>query len=136
MIFVDTSFWVALSLVGDSRRDDATRLLREHANEGWTTTTLVRGETWTVLLRRRLTHRGATSFLDRLDRSPRVTVLHVDEKLEEEALGWLRRHDERPYSHVDATSFAVMRSLGIGRALAFDGHFSAAGFVELRATRA
>lgn len=136
MIFVDTSFWVALSLVGDSRRADAARLLREYANEGWTTTTLVRGETWTVLLRRRLTHRGATSFLDRLERSPRVTVLHVDEEIDAEAIDWLRRHDERPYSHVDATSFAVMRSLGITRALAFDGDFSAAGFVELRPTRA
>ena len=135
MIFADTSFWVALNLTRDTRRDDATRLLREHANEGWTTTTLVRGETWTML-RRKSSHAEAARFLAFLDRSPRVTVIHVDEKTDAEAIEWLRRHDERPYSHVDATSFAVMRSLGIGRALAFDGAFSAAGFVELRATRA
>ncbi len=36
------------------------------------------------------------------------------------------------HSYVDATSFAVMRHLGISDALAFDGDFSAAGFVELR----
>lgn len=46
---------------------------------------------------------------------------------------WLRQHDEREYSFVDATSFAFMRQEGIDRALAFDGDFSAAGFVELRA---
>jgi hypothetical protein len=46
--------------------------------------------------------------------------------------GWLRHHDERPCSFVDATSFALMRSLGIREALAFDGVFAAAGFVELR----
>lgn len=43
-----------------------------------------------------------------------------------------RTHDERPYSFVDATSFALMRSLKIRQALAFDGDFTAAGFVELR----
>ena len=54
------------------------------------------------------------------------------EPLEEEALRWLRRHDEREYSFVDATSFAVMRARRIGEALAFDGDFSAVGFRELR----
>jgi predicted nucleic acid-binding protein len=48
------------------------------------------------------------------------------------ALRWLRRHDEREYSFVDATSFALMRSLRVREALAFDGDFTAAGFLELR----
>jgi predicted nucleic acid-binding protein len=33
---------------------------------------------------------------------------------------------------VAATSFVVMRAMGIDRALAYDGDFAAAGFVELR----
>jgi predicted nucleic acid-binding protein len=56
-------------------------------------------------------------------------------EVEEDALRWLRRHDERDYSFVDATSFATMRSMRIRRALAFDGDFEAAGFQELRAAR-
>jgi predicted nucleic acid-binding protein len=36
-------------------------------------------------------------------------------------------------SFVDATSFAVMRRRRIREALAFDGDFNAAGFVEVRA---
>jgi predicted nucleic acid-binding protein len=47
----------------------------------------------------------------------------------------LRQHDERKYSFVDATSFALMASEGIHEALAFDGDFTAAGFVELRAQK-
>ena len=81
---------------------------------------------------RRRDHRTAVAFLDRLERS-RLNIAFVSEKLEAEALRWLRRHDEREYSFVDATSFALMRSLRVKRALAFDGVFAAAGFTELRA---
>ncbi|MDE3074909.1 MAG: hypothetical protein KGJ86_05725 [Chloroflexota bacterium] len=56
----------------------------------------------------------------------------VSEELEGEALRWLRRHDEREYSFVDATSLATMRALRAQDALAFDGDFSAAWFHELR----
>jgi uncharacterized protein len=58
--------------------------------------------------------------------------MQVADSVEAAALTWLRSHDERQYSFVDATSFAVMRAMGINRALAFDGDFAAAGFVELR----
>jgi predicted nucleic acid-binding protein len=52
--------------------------------------------------------------------------------LEGKAWVWLRRHDERPYSFVDATSFQVMRERRLREALAFDQDFTAAGFTELR----
>jgi predicted nucleic acid-binding protein len=92
----------------------------------------VRGETWTFLHRKE-GHRRAVAFFDMLATSARVEVVPVSEELEAQALRWLRRHDEREYSFVDATSFALMKSLRIKRALAFDGDFEAAGFVELRA---
>ncbi|MFM9053348.1 MAG: type II toxin-antitoxin system VapC family toxin, partial [Solirubrobacterales bacterium] len=57
---------------------------------------------------------------------------HLPEDQEERAFTWLRRHDERPYSFVDATSFAFMEENGISEALSFDGDFAAAGFTELR----
>ncbi len=131
MIFADTSFWIALRNRRDSHHDEATSLLELHGAASFITSNHVRGETWTYL-RRKAGHRSAVDFLDALEESPRVEIVAVDQAQEAEALRWLRQHDERKYSFVDATSFVLMRSLGLSEALAFDGDFAAAGFVELR----
>ncbi len=131
MIFVDTSFWIALRNRRDAMHDQARALRDRHGDEPLVTTNHVRGESATFL-RRRVGHGAAVDLLDVLERSPRVQVVQVPEPLENEALQWLRRRDEREYSYVDATSFALMRARRMRRALAFDGDFSAAGFEELR----
>lgn len=132
MIFVDTSFWIALRNRRDAHHDHARRLLKVYADGHLITTNHVRGETWTYL-RRRSGHAAAVSFLDSLAASRRVGVVQVSMAVEQEALSWLRQRGEREYSFVDATSFAAMQAGRISSALAFDGDFSAAGFVELRA---
>lgn len=131
MTFVDTSFWVALFFERDAHHQEAESL--------WTgrggpllSTNHVLGETWTFLRRRR-GHADAVRVADALSASPRLAVLRVEEAAEDEAWEWLHRHDEREYSFVDATSFAVMRRRRLRDALAFDGDFAAAGFVEVRA---
>jgi uncharacterized protein len=128
--FVDTSFWVALQY----RRDSSHEIARAMWGSGpgaLVTTNHVLGETWTFL-RRRSGHGPALDFVERALRSPRLSIRHLDEEAEAEAWRWLRRHDEREYSFVDATSFALMRRLRLREALAFDGDFAAAGFVEVR----
>ena len=48
-----------------------------------------------------------------LPRSPgTLRVDFVPIQLEDEALRWLRQHDEREYLFVDVTSFAYMRCQG------------------------
>ena len=132
MIFVDTSFWAALYGRRDPRLAEASTLFRAHARRLLVTSNNVLGETWTLLLRR-AGRPNAVRFIDAIERTPRVAVQHVEEGLEAAAWMWLRRHDERDYSFVDATSFVFMRRHGIEEAFAFDEGFSAAGFVELRA---
>ena len=117
---------MTLTTLRPSRCSSGTR------TDHWSRRTSSGGESWTFL-RKRSWHAAAVSFLDALARTPRVQVRFLSRELEERALSWLRQHDEREYSFVDATSFAVMRSLRIQEALAFDGDFAAAGFVELRA---
>ena len=131
MIFVDTSFWVAVRNDRDGQHATADSLLAVIGDQPLITSNHVRGETWTFL-RRKVGHASAMGFLDLLRRSPRLQVVPIDDELEERAWSWLGQHDERSYSFVDATSFALMRSMKIKDALAFDGDFSAAGFRELR----
>lgn len=135
MKFVDTSWWIAWSLPEDARHGDALEmmhLLRER--EQMLATNLVVGETWTFL-RSRDGHRAAVGFIDRVEllvSAGKLLVHAVTGDEESRAWRWLRRHDERAYSFVDATSFEVMRARRLREALAFDNDFAAAGFVEVR----
>ena len=135
MKFVDTSWWVALALPSDSRHGDAQGMIHHIGSaERILTTNLVLGESWT-LLRRRDVHPVAVDFLNRIELlrlNGTLTVHWVTPEQEEKAWVWLRRHDERVYSFVDATSFEVMRDRRLREALAFDEDFAAAGFIELR----
>jgi predicted nucleic acid-binding protein len=128
--FVDTSFWVALFFDGDANHA-AARQLWEARPGPLLCTNHVLGETWTFTRRRR-GHADAVRVIDAVRGSRQVTVLRVDQASEDQAWEWLRRHDEREYSFVDATSFAVMRRRRLRQALAFDGDFAAAGFIEAR----
>jgi uncharacterized protein len=131
VIFVDSSYWIAQQLARDRNHEVAKALEASHAGGELVTTNDVVGETWTFL-RRKTGHGRAMTWLDRVLAS-RVKIERIESELEQQAWSWLRVHDERTYSFVDATSFAVMRKLRIDEALAFDGDFAAAGFTELRA---
>lgn len=98
------------------------------------TTNLVIGETWTFL-RRKDGHRTALAFLDRIDalqHQSKLALHRITIDQEDQAWAWLRKHHERSYSFVDATSFQVMRDRRLREALAFDQDFATAGFLELR----
>lgn len=130
MIFVDSSYWIAQVLPRDGRHEQAMAAARDHARARLVTSSAILGETWTYL-RRRAGHTLALRWLDLVLSEERIRVEPIDAALEGDAWAWLRTHDERPYSFVDATSFALMRKLRLTDALAFDGDFAAAGFNEL-----
>lgn len=128
MIFVDTSFWAALGNAADTQHTTARRLWASRPSVVLTSNHVL-GETWT-LLNRRCGHRAAV-VAAAIRHSAAVRIEHITPALEEEAWQWLTGRDEREYSFVDATSFALMRKKKIIDAYAFDSDFSAAGFVQL-----
>jgi uncharacterized protein len=132
VIFADSSFLIAYLIERDRNHEAAVKLYEQVAYQRVAITNHVRGETWTWL-RSKSRHERAVAFLDSVGKGDGyIEVAHIPEGIEDEALRWLRQHDEREYSFVDATSFAYMRAKRISEALAFDGDFAAAGFTELR----
>ena len=77
----------------------------------------------------RLGHTPAHEFLGRLRFSARVERVFVPEPWETEAESVLADFIDQDFSYVDAISFVVMRRLRLSTALAFDHHFSVAGFL-------
>ena len=131
-IFVDTGAWFALQVTDDRHHRRAREVFPKLLTRFRTlvTTNHVVGETYT-LLRTARGYAQARSFLDILDRSPRLERYFVRPDLEREALALLHRYSDRPFSFVDGTSFVVMRKERIHYAFAFDAHFSTAGFVRI-----
>lgn len=129
-LFVDTSYLIAALDPIDRNHEAAIELKEVLASTSPVTTNHVLGECWTFA-RRRYGHGAAVKLTDALRRGERYRVIHVERETEQAALEWLRGHDEREYSFVDAVSFELMREHNIIDALAFDSDFHAAGFRTL-----
>ena len=133
MIFVDTGAWYASEVEDDANHRTARRFLGELASGAYgvpLTTDYVLDETMT-LLRSRRGLASATSFCDKVRSSRSVKVAWVDEGLFDRGLGAFRKSEGRTWSFTDCTSFAIMHSLSVSRAFAFDRHFEEAGFEVL-----
>jgi hypothetical protein len=128
-VFVDTGAWLALADTGDGLHDAAIASYPTvlEAGSRLVTTNLVVAESYN-LIRRRLGHSPAMSFLESLRASPRLIKIYSDADTESAAEDILLRYDDQDFSFVDAVSFAVMQQEGIAEAFAFDRHFAAAGF--------
>ena len=129
-LFIDTSYLIAALSPKDRNHDAAIALRGELGKASPITTNHVVGESWTFA-RRRFGHATARDLVAGLRTSQRYRIVHVDQAIEDLAHEWLRNHDEREYSFVDATSFMVMRKHNTLDALAFDRDFEAAGFHAL-----
>ena len=133
-LFVDAGGWIALANADDQYHGRAAAAYPEflHVYRRLLTTTLVVAETF-IALRLGLGHAAAVRFLDLLEASPRIHRVPVERALEHEAEQILRQFRDQRFSYVDAVSCALVRSLGVTDALAFDQHFSTAGFVRVPA---
>lgn len=130
MIFVDTTYWIALCNKSDPLNMEAIELLEDHENDTFITTELVRGEVWDHLTRA-VGFLPARAFVEILDRSARTRVLTVSRAVQTEAMQWLHEHGAR-HTFVCATSYVIMRAMRIRRVLAFRASFEQAGFDCLR----
>lgn len=149
-ILVDTSAFVALLSTPDKNHTLANEQYRQltAARVPFLTTNHVLDETCTWLLyHARNGHRkalefgelvsGASALVGPIGAHSRrhiasgLSVIYSTPEIENRAWEIFRRYDTAGFSFTDCISFAVMQSLGISRAFAFDTHFDVAGFERL-----
>jgi uncharacterized protein len=124
-VFVDTSALYALLDEADRHHADASDALRRLVGTELVTHAYVIVETC-ALVGRRLPWRATERLVDGL--LPVIEVRPVDADLHGAAMGAYRGSASAAVSLVDHASFTLMRSLGIGRAFAYDDDFVREGF--------
>jgi len=127
-VFVDTSAFVALRNAAEAEHVRARAALSELLNEGAAlyTSNYVFAETYTALMVR-VGREEALEWGRRFRASGAIELVRVEDDLEGDAWEILERHDDKSWSYVDATSFALIEREGSGEAFAFDVHFDQRG---------
>lgn len=130
-VFVDTSGWVALFVDNDKYHRRTVSALEEIKNSKALiyTSDYVIDETITTILARG-SHKQSVLAGEALFTSKIIKVVHVCPDYLQNAWELYRKYKDKMFSFTDVTSFVIMKSLDIGKALAFDREFVQAG-VEL-----
>jgi len=127
-VFVDTSAFVALRNAAEAEHERARAALSELLTEGAAlyTSNYVFAETYTALMVR-VGREEAIEWGRRFRASGAIELVRVEDDVEGDAWEILERHDDKSWSYVDATSFALIEREGSGEAFAFDAHFDQRG---------
>jgi predicted nucleic acid-binding protein len=127
VIFVDTSFFVALLLPKDAHHSRAVQAIEDfegrRLSDVLLTTNNVVLETITVA-RYEGQHKEAVRAGELLYGGTMARLYRTTAEDEQEAFAYLRRHDDKKYSAVDCLSFVVMLKHGINEAFSFDDDFA------------
>ncbi|MGZ5323846.1 MAG: type II toxin-antitoxin system VapC family toxin [Solirubrobacterales bacterium] len=131
-VFLDTGAFVALRNRAEREHEPArqalSRLVVERAH--LFTSNYVFSETYTALLVR-VGRQEAIEWGRQFRAGEAVELIRVEEELEDEAWAMLESHPDKGWSHVDATSFALMEREGSSEALTFDRQFAQRGLQPL-----
>jgi predicted nucleic acid-binding protein len=130
MILVDTSAWLALADSND-RAHASMRALYGRLSQGEfgkaVTTNYIQAETLT-LVRRNLGVERAERMAEAFEKSRELRTFWIEPVHHHEAVQMMLRHGDKEWSVVDCSSFIVMKSLRIEKALTLDRDFAQAGF--------
>ena len=90
------------------------------------TSNYVFAETYTALMVR-VGRSEAIEWGRRFRDGGAIDLVYLDRTTEQRAWEILERHDDKRWSYVDATSFALIERDGASEAFAFDAHFAQRG---------
>ena len=132
MVFLDTSYALALSAPSDQFHAWALRLADEleAAKARLLTTRAVVLEIGNALARQRY-RAAAVVLLDALGHDPNVEIVALSEDLCGRAMALFRDRHDKEWGLIDCVSFVVMAERGVTKALTADEHFQQCGFRAL-----
>ena len=126
-VFIDTGYILALVNENDQQHAEALALSKRFDGHPVVVTHAVLLEIGNALSR--IDRDAAVQIIEDLRQSPGVTVEHLTPELFESAFALYRRYTDKQWGLVDCVSFVVMRRMQLKTALAFDRHFTQAGFL-------
>jgi uncharacterized protein len=122
-VFLDTGAFLALADGDDQYHSAATPVYTEliQTKAQLFTSNFILSETYT-LIRFKVGHQAAVEFMKPFDQTG-IKILRVSEAIEHTAKTIFQRYDDKDFSFVDCTSFALIDHHRLDHAFAFDGHF-------------
>lgn len=130
-IFTDTGAFIALTDADDENHKAARTfyLTAKEKRALLITTNFVICETMNYL-RARVSHNSAVLFRENIKKSDIINITAVTPLIEDAAFDIFKDYEDKDFSFTDCTSFAVMKSLKLRKAFAFDKHFGQYGNFE------
>jgi uncharacterized protein len=127
-VFIDTSAFVALRNGSEAEHEAAREALAGLLASGAAlfTSNYVFAETYTALMVR-VGRAEAIEWGRRFRAGGAIDLVHLERGVEDRAWEILEQHDDKRWSYVDATSFALLEPSADAEAFAFDAHFAQRG---------
>lgn len=129
MMFLDTSFAIAITLASDAAHERAAELSQQLKARGTrvVTTNVILMEIGDALSRQRY-RRYVLPLLNHLRGDPTIEIVNLSAELFERAIKLYSQRPDKEWGLTDCVSFVVMQERGIMDALTADEHFQQAGF--------
>jgi predicted nucleic acid-binding protein len=128
-LFIDTGFIIALINTQDAYHQQAKNLSLKYEGHPVITTDAVLLEIGNALSR--FAKLQAVEIINYLQDAKEATVIHVTPALFAQGLQLYQQYQDKSWGLVDCISFVVMQTTGTTHVLAFDQHFTQAGFIVL-----
>jgi predicted nucleic acid-binding protein len=128
-LFIDTGFIIALINTQDIYHEHAKRLSLKYESHPVITTDAVLLEIGNALSC--FAKPEAAKIIQYFQNSKTATVFHITPGLFEKGLALYEKYLDKSWGLVDCISFVVMETTATNHVLAFDQHFTQAGFIVL-----
>jgi len=128
-VFIDTGYILAMVNENDQQHAEALAISNRFDGHPVVGTGAVLLEIGNALSRIDRDAAVEIEIIEDLRQSPEVTVEHLSPELFESAFALYRRYTDKQWGLVDCVSFVVMHCMQLKPALAFDRHFTQAGFL-------